>query len=186
VAKYYTDVVKLYAEAFFDYALSENILKKISKEVEKLHAVFLVNPQLLEIISAPIYSAAEQKSLLEDIVKNLSLSDETSNLLGVLAQNKRLMKLMDVLEFFDSKLIEHSGSKIVEAIVSQELSKKEQDSLKEKLEKALSSKVELLLKIDQNILGGVVIKIDNKMLDASLANKFNHLSDIVESKIALL
>ena len=186
MAKYYTDIVKLYAEAFFDYALSENILKRISKEVEKLHTVFIANPQLLENISAPIYSAAEQKALLEDIVKSLSLSEEMSNLLGVLAQNKRLIKLMDILEFFNSKLIEHSGSKIVEAIVSQELSKKERDSLKEKLEAALSSKIELSLKIDQEILGGVIIKIDNKMLDASLANKFNHLSDIVESKIALL
>ena len=57
---------------------------------------------------------------------------------------------------------------------------------KEKLEEILDSKVELSFKLAPKILGGIIIKIDNKMFDASLASKFNYLTNAVQEQIALL
>ena len=62
----------------------------------------------------------------------------------------------------------------------------QQKEIKANLEKKFSSKIELSFKIDPKILGGIIIKIDGKMIDASLVSKFIHLSNIVEKRIALL
>jgi F-type H+-transporting ATPase subunit delta len=184
--QYCTDIVKIYAIALFDYAIEKKIIDSIAKEVLTLQAILLQDITLLENISAPIYSEVEQIQLLQDVINNLSLSKEMANLLYLLAKNKRLHSLMDILGIFNMHLSEYSGNKIVEATISYEFSKKEQDLFKTNLENHLSSKIELSYKIDPKILGGMIIKIDNKMLDASLRNKFTNLSNIIESKIALL
>jgi len=92
VVQYYTDTVKLYATALFDYALANKMLDKISKETTKLQSVFLE----IEAVAAPIYSGAEQIKLLQDISQSLKLSKEMGNLLNLLAKNKRLHLLEEI------------------------------------------------------------------------------------------
>jgi F-type H+-transporting ATPase subunit delta len=182
VTKYCDDIITIYANAFFEYLRGNNLLESVSKEVLLLQK----NISLVDIISPPIYSYKEQMDLLEVIAKNLSLSKEIFNLLGILANNKRLYALDAILEMFNMILTEYYGNKIVEAIVSYEMSEEDQKSFKENLEKKLSSKIALTYKIDPSILGGVIIKIDNKMFDASLKTKFYNLKNNIEREIALL
>lgn len=186
MTKYCTDIIKIYATAFFDYAKESGLLELSFNEVLKLQEILQTNTTLLEIISAPIYSYKEQMDLIEDITKSLSLSKELLNLLGILAENRRLYALSDILEKFNILLIEHSGNKIVEATINHEMYKEDQIIFKENLEKQLSLKIELSYKIDPSILGGVIIKMDNRMLDASLKTKFSNLISNIEREIALL
>ena len=186
VTEYCTDVVKLYAKAFFDYAVSQDIIIEAAKEVTKFQSSILQNPILIQTISAPIYSEQEQHQLLLKLVQTLHLSKEIANLLDILAKNKRLNLLIDIFKNFNLLLSEYSGNKIVEVIVSQKLLAKEQNEIKKHLEEILSSKIELFFKIEPKILGGMIIKVDNKMLDASLRSKFAYLTNAVKKKIALL
>lgn len=186
VTEYCTDVVKLYAKALFDYAVSQDILIEIAKEVAKLQSNILEDPMLIQTIAAPIYSEQEQHQLLLELAQTLHLSKEIANLLKMLAKNKRLNLLIDIFKNFNILLSEHSGNKIVEVTVSQKLLSKEQNKIQKRLEEMLSSKIELLFKIEPKILGGMIIKVDNKMLDASLRSKFAYLTNAVKKKIALL
>ena len=186
VTKYYTDIVKLYSRAFFELAVSNNNFENISKEVTNLQKVLSQDSSILEVISAPIYSDQEQIELVNKIIKNLDLSEMIANTLMLLAQNKRLELLLDILNYFEVILSENSGYKIAEVTVSYELSATEKNNIQKRLEKELDSKVQLSLRIDPQILGGIIIKVDNKMLDASLKKKFIYLNDNVQNQIAFL
>jgi len=83
-------------------------------------------------------------------------------------------------------LAESSGKKIVELIVSKELSSKEQDKIKQQLKDVLDSEIQTCFKIDPKIIGGVVVKVDNKMFDASLLSRFLYLSHAIKKQIDLI
>lgn len=186
MSKYYTDIVKLYSATFFNYALENNILKSITKELDIFRSILLENDDLIKAIADPIYSEQEQQELLAKTALSLELSDALKNLISLLIANKRASLLPEIINYYQFIHSEHQGNKIIEVTVSKELPLKEQTTLKEDLKKIFSSNLELNITIDPKILGGLIIKYDNKMLDSSLKSKFSHLIDTTKKKISLL
>ena len=186
MTQYYTEIVKLYATALFDYADEKNILDKLSQEVNAFEVLLEEDANIIKNIAAPVYSEKEQRLLINNIAKVLALSKEMVNFLLLLGKNTRLSLLVEIFKFFQELIIKRSGSKIVEVTLFEALNAVQQKEIKANLEKKFSSKIELSFKIDPKILGGIIIKIDGKMIDASLVSKFIHLSNIVEKRIALL
>ena len=186
VVQYYTGVVKLYAESFFDYAVSEDILEKLFKEVSKFEAVLKEDVSIIKIMAAPIYSDKQKEGLIQVIAKTLKLPKEIVNLLSSLISNSRIPLLFDVFDLFKKMVVESSGKKFVELTIYRKIDMDQQKELKKSLENSLGCEVELFFKVDPKILGGVIIKLDGKMIDDSLATKFHHLKNIVERRIALL
>ena len=186
MTKYFTNIVKLYSTAFFEYARERKIVSRLSEDFTKLKELFLQNSSAIENISAPIYSREEQINLLASVIKDLKLSKEMENFTYVLLENKRLSLLPLISAYFNVLVNEYLGNKIVEVTLSDAVSSKEQDKIKNQLEDIFSSKVDLSFKEDENIIAGIIIKTDNKMFDASLKTKFTNLTDSVSKKIALL
>ncbi len=186
MSKYCTSIEMLYSTAFFSYVVEHNMLELIAKEVNSLEEVIANNPEIIEEVAAPIYSDQEQIQLLNDIIKTLKLSKEFSNFIKLLAANQRLTLLSSILRNFKVIYSEYLGHKIVEVTVSQKLQEKDRSKLVQKLEETLAAKLELSIKEDPKILGGMIVKFNNKMLDASLESKFIYLTDAVKKKIALL
>ena len=181
-----TSIVKLYATAIFDYALANNKLESISEEANQLKDFLSKDDQWVKHIAAPIYSYCEQKNLLEKIAKPLNLSATMSNFLVLLAKNKRLNLLSDILNNLYEIVCKNSGCKIVEVTSAHNLLEADQKNIKNNLEEMFSSKIDLTFKVDPEIIGGIVVKVDNKMFDSSLRSKFTVLTRSVKKKLALL
>lgn len=94
--------------------------------------------------------------------------------------------MFEVLEVFILLRKKDLGLKMVEVVLSSELTDLELKKLSKILEEKLNSKIELKVKIEESVLGGIIVKVDNLMFDASLRSKFNNLSQIVENRIAAL
>lgn len=186
MSRYHSEIVQLYATALFDHAVKNDILDRLSKEIDTLLPILHNSPEMIESISAPIYLKHQQNSLIAKISKNLELPKELINLLYLLAQNQKLELVKDILEVFQELFIEQSGKKIVTVILSKQLEQEERIKLKDSLEQILSAKIILNYKIDPKILGGIIIRLDDKMMDASLATELNHLNKNVRKKIALI
>lgn len=186
MVQYFTSAIKLYSSSLFNYALEKNILESISKDVSNLSSLFVQNPDLLKIVSAPIYSDSQQHQILISAVNSLNCSQEIINFILLLAKNKRLSLLDKILQHFDCICKDYSGKKIIEVISSYAMPEEETLELKTKLDKIFSAQVELSLKEDPEILGGLIIKLKNQMFDASLKTKFEKLTSAVTEEIALL
>lgn len=183
---HYSYMVNLYAAAFFDHVLKVKALEEYFTQVRDLKIFLEKDKSLVSCVAAPIYSVAQQKVLLSIIVKRFNFLPYMNNLLMVLADNKRLNLILPILDCFITIANVHLGIKFVEVTSSEDISNESQAELKSKIEKIISAKIELSLNIDPSIIGGLIIKFDNKMIDMSLRSQFQHLLDAAQKKIALL
>ncbi len=186
MTKYFTNIVKLYSTAFFEYVAKNNNIVNASKDFLKLKDVFAQGSSILESIAAPVYSQQEQIQLLSAVLNKIEVSLDMVNFIQVLLVNKRLELFPLIADYFNLLAHEYSVEKLVEVTLSHQVSSAEKEKIKQELEGALSSKIEVLFKEDKKILAGTIVKIDNKMFDASLRTKFTNLTDSVTKKIALL
>jgi len=186
VAQYCTSVVGLYSNALFNYLVKSNLLESASKEVVEFSKFLDNNELLVKNLSAPIYSETERTKLLKNLSQVLNLSPALSNLLFLLAKNERLALLPKIFTDFARKVDEHNGYKNIVVTVACKLSNSEQKIIEEKLEEFFKTKVHIDFKIDPEIVGGLVIKIDDKMYDSSIKSKFALLTRAVKNKLALI
>lgn len=186
MTKFYSNIVKLYAESLFSIAKSGDSFTVIKKDVEKLFELFSQKEDLIKLMSAPIFKSKEQFKFIDAIVKNYKISEIFANFLRRVALNNRLSIIFKVLESFILLDKSDQGIKMVEVELSSKLTEAEQKKLVKILEDKLNAKVEMKIKVQESILGGIIIKVDNKMYDASLRSKFINLNQIVENRIAVL
>lgn len=186
MAKFYSNIVKLYAESLFSFAKSGDDFIVIKRDIEKLHELFSQQEYLIKLMSAPIFKAKEQFKIIDTIVKNYQISELVTSFLRRIALNNRLSIIFGILDSFILLDKSHQGIKMVEVELSKALTKAEQKKLNKLLEDKLNAKVEMKIKVKESILGGIIIKVDNKMYDASLRSKFINLNQIVENRIAVL
>lgn len=186
MTKFYSNIVKLYAESLYSIAKSNAKFSIISEEVDRLYTLFLGQDDLVKLMSSPIFKAKDQLKFIDAIVENYKISGNMKNFLRIMALNGRLSKMFEVLEVFILLRKKDLGLKMVEVVLSSELTDLELKKLSKILEEKLNSKIELKVKIEESVLGGIIVKVDNLMFDASLRSKFNNLSQIVENRIAAL
>jgi F-type H+-transporting ATPase subunit delta len=184
--QHYSRAAKIYATAFFDFALENGLLKEISEQVLKLQTALEKNSDIISLLAAPIYSQHEQQQIINSITEELKLSKEMCNLFAILARNKRISSIIEILEIYNHLNDINKGYKFVEVTVSEEIDLKQKKKIQEKVEEILSSKAKLSFKLNQHIIGGIIIKINDKMFDASVRGKFNQFADIMQKEIALL
>lgn len=186
MTQYFTHIVKLYSSSLFTYAIENKLVSKIIEDIEKIENNLLSDESLIKSIAAPIFSENEQHQIISSIAAKLKLIPETINFIDSLAKNKRLKLLKNILDLFKILAIESSGAKVVEVTLSENLSAVKQDAVKSQLETIFASNLIINFKQDPSIISGIIVKFNNKMLDASLKTKFTNLTNAMEKEIALL
>lgn len=166
-----------YARAAFDYALEHtqleqwaSMLKTMSEYVKQpLVAEILKNPQYTEQARADIYLALGQDKL--------NVAEQ--NFIKLLAYNDRLALLPDIYHLFEQlrATVEKTLAVTVKSAVPLT------DAYREKLQASLSKKfgqhVELACEVDPNILGGLLIKSGDHVIDSSVRGQLERLRDTV-------
>jgi F-type H+-transporting ATPase subunit delta len=99
----------------------------------------------------------------------------TRNFLGLLARNRRLFALPEMIERFLATLAARRGEVTADVVAAQELTPAQRDSLDEQLRKAVGQKVTVELSVDPSLLGGLVVRLGSRMVDASLKSKLHRL-----------
>ena len=184
--EYYTSSVDLYARVLFDYTKEHGLLDAMQAEISKIKSCLDADKGLIELIAAPIYSAKERQVILQKLVKTLELSKDLDNFLKFMVKNDKLHLLRKVIDDFNVIATKAQGLKLVEVTVADQLSEQEQNKIKQQLEKVLLSKIKISFKLDPKIIGGIIVRLDNKMLDTSIATKLFSLSEAINNKIAEL
>lgn len=108
---------------------------------------------------------------------NGKVSDEVMGFFHVLADKKRLKELDAVLEYFDRSAKEYKKIGVVYVTVPMELTKAQQDKIRERiLEVSSYETLEMHVETDASLLGGMVIRIGDEILDNSIRSKMEHMA----------
>lgn len=168
-------VSKVYGDALFELALEENKLDEIWDEVKAISVALKENPEFLTTLRHPDMSMEKKQELLKDIFGKMS--DDTMGLLDVLVRKNRIGELDKVLEYFDERAKERKQIGLVEVCTPKELSDSDKKRVEDRvLEVTDYASLEVDYKIDKSLLGGMVIRIGDQVLDNSIRSKLDALS----------
>jgi len=164
-----------YAAALFDLADERKELDAVADDLKALRGLVAESADLRRLIRSPVLARDHQARAVAALAERAGLKELTRNFLGLLARNRRLFALPDMIEGFLGILAARRGEVTAQVIAAQELSEAQRKAIDERLRKAIGGKVAIDLRIDPGLLGGLVIKVGSRMVDASLKSKLRRL-----------
>jgi F-type H+-transporting ATPase subunit delta len=168
-----------YAKAAFEYALDKNELSKWSAQLATAAAVAL-EPGMAAVLNNPSLTAAQQAGTLSEVCGD-SLSAQARNFIAILASNKRLALLPEISELFAQYKANQEKTVDVEVVSAFDLADSARDRLAEVLGRKLERKVEVRTSTDSNLLGGVLIRAGDLVIDGSVRGKLDKLAEAMNS-----
>jgi F-type H+-transporting ATPase subunit delta len=164
-----------YATALFDLADEQKALDAVAGDMKSLRAMLRDSVDFRRLIRSPVLSRQAQGKAVAALGAEAQLSPLTRNFLGLLAQNRRLFALPEMIESYLSRLAEKRGEVTAHVLAAQDLSPQQREAVNEQLRKAVGRKVAVDLEVDPSLIGGLVVRVGSRMVDASLRSKLNRL-----------
>lgn len=164
-----------YAIALFELAEESNALEAVESDLNDLGGMLAESEDLRQLISSPLYSRQDQSNAIAAVASGAGVSELTSRFLGVLAENRRLGTLPQIITGFGRLLAAHRGEVSAEVKSAHELTDAQQDALAKKLKAAVGKDVAMEVSVDETLMGGLVVKVGSRMVDSSLKTKLDNL-----------
>lgn len=169
-----------YAEALFDLARDNKALEQVEADLKTLAAVVNAAPALGAVLKSPVYDAEDKARAMAAIADKSGLSPLTKNFLGVVAKNRRLFALDGIIAAFAQLLAAHRGEVSAEAVSAAALNSDQMKRLRGEIERVVGKAVNLTVRVDPELLGGMVVKVGSTMIDSSLKTKLNRLKSVMK------
>jgi F-type H+-transporting ATPase subunit delta len=164
-----------YATALFELARDQKSVDSVKADLDKFSALLNESPDLLRLVRSPVFTADAQAKALEAVLAKAGIGGIAANFLKVLTKNRRLFAVADVVRAFRALVAQFKGEATAEVTVAEPLSDANLDALKAALKSVSGKDVDLNVKVDPSIIGGLVVKLGSRMVDSSLRTKLNSI-----------
>ena len=164
-----------YASALFDLAGERHALDAIADDLRQLRAMLAESGDLARMIRSPVLSRDEQGKAIAALAESAGLSELTRDFLAVVARNRRLFAAPAMIDAYLRKLAARRGEVTAEVTVAQPLDEARQLALMEQLRRAVGARVAVDVRVDPRLLGGMIVKVGSRMVDASLNSRLQRL-----------
>ena len=169
-------VSKVYGDALFSLAMEEDCLDVIWDEVKQLQTVLEENKEFMDIMAHPEMTREKGKSLIEDSFQG-RLSERMMGFLQVLVKKGRFGEILSVLEYFQKEAKEYKKIGVVYVTTPTALTDdKKSDIEKRLLETSGYLSLEMNYIVDPKLLGGIRIRIGDRVVDNSIQTKLDELT----------
>jgi F-type H+-transporting ATPase subunit delta len=168
-----------YAKAAFEYARDKNELSQWSEQLATVAAVTL-DSAMDAVLNNPSLTAEQQAQTLCDVCGD-TLGAAARNYVATLASNKRLALLPQINILFAQYKANQEKSVDVEVVSAFDLADVARDKLADVLGKKLEREVKVRTSTDSNLLGGVLIRAGDLVIDGSVRGRLNKLAEAMNS-----
>lgn len=173
------NTARVYARSFFDLAFSKGgreAVEALSSELNEVVELTRSQPKFGELLAHPAITAGERAKSLDRIFKG-RVSDLTYRCLHVLNEKNRINALPAVAAAIDEVAQEKFGKIEVDVFTAQPAQPAELDSLRARLSQSLGKDVVVHPYTDAKMIGGVKLKIGDRLIDASLESRLRRMRD---------
>ena len=164
-----------YATALFDFAKERAEVDITEKDLIVLGAMLDDNRELKRLIRSPVIGREEQGRAITAVADKMKLGDLTKRFLGLLARNRRLFVLREVVTAFAKLSGVDRGEMMAEVISAETLTESQLSAISGQLRGATGTNVVVKSRVDETLLGGLIIKIGSRMMDSSLRSKLERM-----------
>ena len=163
-----------YARALFELALDSKSVDAVKADIEKFAAMMEESADLKRLVRSPVYGAEERSRALAAVLAKAGIGGLAANFLLFVSANRRLFSVGEIIRDFRKLVAKWKGEVTAEVTAAEKLSDAHLDALKDALKSITGEKsVDLHVKVDPAIIGGLTVKLGSRMVDSSLRTKLN-------------
>ncbi len=177
-----TILARRYAKAVFTVGSEGGKLEDYNSALQSVATLYTENADVVDALTNPLYPIELREKVMTGIVKSMDVDTVMSNFLNLLVEKKRAEILPEISEEFKAMVDEAhnvSHGSIVSAV---ELSDELQGKIQDTLEKLTGKKVELTTSVDPTIIGGMIAKVGDLVLDGSIKTQLAGLKESIKGR----
>jgi F-type H+-transporting ATPase subunit delta len=162
-----------YATALFELALEANALDAVKADLEAFNALVAQSADLARVVRSPVFSSEEQVRALSAVLERAGLRGLPAQFLLAVASNRRLFAVREIIRAYGELVARHRGEVAAQVTLAQAPSEQHLAAIKQALHAVTGKEVQVDVKVDPAIIGGLVVQLGSRMVDSSLRTKLN-------------
>ncbi|WP_132250615.1 F0F1 ATP synthase subunit delta [Methylobacterium segetis] len=162
-----------YASALFELARDERQVDAVAENLDRFGALLQESADLNRLVKSPVFSGEEQAAAIGAVLDRAGITGLAANFIRLAAANRRLFALPDMIRSFRALVRASKGFVRAEVRVAEKPSEAVLEEIKSSLRDVAKSEVDIDLHVDPRLIGGLVVKLGSRMVDASLRTKLN-------------
>ena len=162
-----------YASALFELARDNKAIDAVARDLDAFDALVRESEDLRRLIRSPVFSAEAQEKAVTAILERAGIRGLAQNFIRLVAGKRRLFALPDMIRGFRALVAKSKGIVQAEVRLAEEPSERVLGEIKSALRDVAKAEIDLDVKIDPALIGGLVVRIGSRMVDASLRTKLN-------------
>ena len=164
-----------YATALFDLARDANSIDAVQADLQRFDDLIAESADLARLVRSPVFSADEQLSALSAVLERAGIGGLAAQFIKLVTKNRRLFAVADMVRGFRNLVAQHRGEVTAEVTVAEDIKDDHVAALRNALKAVSGKEVDLKIKVDPAIIGGLVVKLGSRMVDSSLRTKLNSI-----------
>lgn len=175
-------LARRYAKALFMVGKEENAVGEYASGLRELAEVFSATPEVRDALCNPMYPQEARAKVMEYLAGQMGASPVLANFFNLLVQKKRAVVLPEIAESFQDMVNEDQNICKGTVVTAIEMDEALVDEVKAMLEKITGKQVMLTAQVDPSILGGIVAKVGDLVLDGSLKTQLTDLKESITGR----
>ncbi len=164
-----------YATALFDLADQAGALDAVAGDLKAVRGLLTESADLRRLVRSPVVRRDDQRRTMSAILARLGVTDLTGKFVGLVATNRRLFALEAMIEAYLGELARRRGEMTAQVVAAHELTLAQKEALEDRLKGVLGAQVDVHIRVDPTLLGGMVVRVGSRMVDSSLRTKLSKL-----------
>ena len=173
-------ISKRYAKALFDLALEMKILDRVNQDMLLVQSVTVENPEFKRLLASPTIPPGKKSEIIKGIFEKY-LDKLSFRFLQLVVKKEREVYLRNIAENFTSLYKKFNNIATVKLTTAQPIDEQIRQKILTLLKDAIHKHIELNEEVDENLIGGFVLNLEDSQYDASLRKKINRLQKAFES-----
>lgn len=175
-----TVLAKRYAKALFQVGKEENSLDEFNRALIEMAELYVAVPEVVDALSNPIYPQDVREKVMEQLLAKMQVPAMVANFMKLLVQKRRAEVLPDIAEVFEAMVDKERNMCRGTVVSAAPLSGAMNSKIKDTLEKITGKQVLLRTEIDASIIGGIVAKVGDLVLDGSIKTQLTGLKESIK------
>lgn len=172
-----------YAKGLFTVAKELGKTQEFGKELNQIKDLLVSMPEVLSALQNPIYPPDLKLEIIQEILKVVKVDPEIERFLNLLVERRRIQFIKEIVTMYQELLDEELNIARGEVITAYPISEEEKKELEEILKNYLKKEVILESRIDEEIIGGVKIKIGDLIFDGSVKTQLIKFKEIIKGEV---
>ncbi len=169
-----------YAKALLALGAEKKMVEPYSEELSRVAAAYEAEEFLRLILESPTFPLEKKQAILSDVAKQLELSEGIQQFLGLLLEKGRIEYLQSIQEYYRTLADEQSGVLRANLNAAVKPLKAQTEAIKKALQQATGKNVELTVRTDKSLLGGLQAEFAGRVFDGSIRAQLKRMADTLE------